>query len=87
MSVKDGCIAIPFDKCERWIFCEKVINNAMTEGKKLSFEKPYLSEICKNVYKRTITIKFYINNVNLDVISLTEIDFGTYTYSIMIESK
>ena len=41
----------------------------------------------KNRYKRTYTIKFYINNVNLDVISLTEIDFGTYTYSIMIESE
>ena len=41
----------------------------------------------KNVYKRTYTIKFYINNVNLDVISLTEIDFGTYTYSVMIESN
>ena len=40
----------------------------------------------KNIYKRTYTIKIYINNVNLDVISLTEIDFGTYTYSIMIES-
>ena len=41
----------------------------------------------RNVYKRTITVKFYISNVNLDVISLTEIDFGTYTYSIMIESE
>ena len=41
----------------------------------------------KNKYKRTYTIKFYINNVNLDIISLTEIDFGTYTYSIMIESN
>lgn len=44
-------------------------------------------QINKNVYKRTITVKFYINNVNLDVISLTEIDFGTYTYSIMIETE
>lgn len=40
----------------------------------------------KHKYKRIYTIKFYINNVNLDVISLTEIDFGTYTYSIIIES-
>lgn len=43
-------------------------------------------KVYKNIYKRTYTIKFYINNVNLDVISLTEIDLGTYTYSIMIES-
>lgn len=41
----------------------------------------------KNQYRRTYTIKFYINNVNLDIISLTEIDFGTYTYSVIIESK
>lgn len=41
----------------------------------------------KNVYKRTYTIKFYIKNVNLEVISLTEIDFGTYTYSVLIESE
>ena len=43
--------------------------------------------INKNKYKRTYTIKFYIKNVNLDVISLTEINFGTYTYSIIIESE
>lgn len=47
------------------------------------FDYPHFN---KNQYKRTITVKFYIQNVNLDVISLTEIDFGTYTYSIMIES-
>lgn len=41
----------------------------------------------KNVYKRTYTIKIKIQNVNLDIISLTEIDFGTYTYSIMMESE
>lgn len=41
----------------------------------------------KNKYKRTYTIKFYIKNVNLDIISLTEIDFGTYTYSVIIESE
>ncbi len=41
----------------------------------------------KNKYKRTYTVKFYINNVNLDVISFTEIEFGTYTYSIIIESN
>lgn len=40
----------------------------------------------KNTYKRTFIVKFYINNVNLDIISLTEVDFGTLTYSIMIES-
>ncbi len=40
----------------------------------------------KNQYIRTITVKFYIQNVNLDILSLTEIEFGTYTYSIIIES-
>lgn len=41
----------------------------------------------KNTYTRTVTVRFFINNVNLDVISLTEIDFGTYTYKITMESK
>lgn len=44
-------------------------------------------ELKKNKFTRTFTIKFFINNVNLDVISLTEIDFGTYTYTIEIESE
>lgn len=49
---------------------------------------PFLYETFnKNKYKRTFTIKFYISNVNLDVISLTQIDFGTYTYSIIMESE
>lgn len=43
--------------------------------------------VTKNKFKRTFTIKFYVNNVNLDVISLTQIDFGTYTYSIIMESE
>lgn len=34
--------------------------------------------------KRTVTIKFLITNVNLDIISLTEVDFGTYTYIITL---
>lgn len=41
----------------------------------------------KNTYTRTITVRFYINNVNLDIISMTEIDFGTYTYKITMESE
>lgn len=44
-------------------------------------------QLNKNVYKRTYTIKFYIENVNLEVISLTEVDFGTYTYTVNIESE
>jgi len=36
-------------------------------------------------YLRFITVSFNITNVNLEVISLTEIDFGTYEYSITIE--
>lgn len=49
---------------------------------------PFIYEtLNKNKYKRTFTIKFYISNVNLDVISLTQIDFGTYTYSIIMESE
>ncbi|WP_133758283.1 hypothetical protein [Gelidibacter sediminis] len=41
----------------------------------------------KNTYQRIITVKFQIKNVNLDIISLTDIDFGTYTKSLTIESE
>lgn len=43
-------------------------------------------EFNKNTYTRTVTVRFFINNVNLDIISLTEIDFGSYTYKITVES-
>lgn len=39
-----------------------------------------------NKKTRTYTIKFYIHNVNLEIISLTEIDFGTYSYTITTEN-
>ncbi|WP_299391565.1 hypothetical protein [uncultured Gelidibacter sp.] len=41
----------------------------------------------KNTYQRIITVKFQVKNVNLDIISLTDIDFGTYTQTFTIESK
>jgi hypothetical protein len=41
----------------------------------------------KNSYKRNITVKFDIGNVNLNVISLTQVEFGTYKYSITIEEE
>ncbi|WP_157491883.1 hypothetical protein [Gelidibacter mesophilus] len=41
----------------------------------------------KNQFRRTFTIKFYISNVNLDIISLTELDFGTFKYSVIKESE
>lgn len=37
--------------------------------------------------RRKIKVKFLINNVNLEIISLTEVDFGTYNRSIKIESE
>ncbi|MBJ7881059.1 hypothetical protein [Gelidibacter salicanalis] len=39
----------------------------------------------KNTYQRITTVKFQIKNVNLDIISLTDIDFGTYTNTTTIE--
>ena len=41
----------------------------------------------KNSYNRIITVKFAISNVNLNVISLTEVDFGTYKYTITIQEE
>lgn len=41
----------------------------------------------KNKYLRIVTVKFDISNVNLDIISLTDIDFGTYKKSYIIEEK
>lgn len=41
----------------------------------------------KNSYNRIITVKFVISNVNLNVISLTEIDFGTFKKTITIEEE
>lgn len=42
-------------------------------------------EFNKNQFKRTVTVKFYISNVNLEIISLTDVDFGSYTYTITME--
>lgn len=39
----------------------------------------------KKTYQRITTVKFQIKNVNLDIISLTDIDFGTYTNTTTIE--
>lgn len=36
-------------------------------------------------FNRTVMIKFYIQNVNLEIISLTEIYFGTYTQTLRME--
>lgn len=38
-------------------------------------------------FNRTVTIKFYINDVNLEIISLTEIYFGTYIHTITLENE
>ena len=34
--------------------------------------------------KRTVTIRFQITNVNLEIISLTQVDFGTFTHVITL---
>lgn len=39
----------------------------------------------KSTYQRITTVKFQIKNVNLGIISLTDIDFGTYTDTTTIE--
>jgi hypothetical protein len=41
----------------------------------------------KNSYNRIITVRFNISNVNLNVMSLTEIDFGTFKKTITIEEE
>ncbi|APY06967.1 hypothetical protein BWZ20_01045 [Winogradskyella sp. J14-2] len=35
-----------------------------------------------NIYTRTVTVNFLIEDFNLDILSATEIDFGTLTYDI-----
>ncbi|TXE06534.1 hypothetical protein ES711_13575 [Gelidibacter salicanalis] len=44
-------------------------------------------EFNPNTYQRIITVKFQIKNVNLDIISLTDIDFGTFTQTYTIETE
>jgi len=45
------------------------------------------TEFTPTTYQRIITVKFQIKNVNLDIISLTDIDFGTFTQTYTIESE
>lgn len=45
------------------------------------------TEFTPTTYQRIITVKFQIKNVNLDIISLTNIDFGTFTQTYTIESE